>query len=413
MKASLVTTFAVRSLGRNVRRTLLSVIGVGIGCAVALFFSAFMRGSLELRIRSVAESGVGHVRLAPADWPISREHKLRLRHWQEELETVRSSQDVAVAVPRARAEALLAFGTRVAGVEMVGVDPLAEAQVNRLVGFIEEGRYLLAEDRGMIVIGGVIAERLDVELEDDLFLTVVNADGDMEYAMFRIVGIVNTGSRDIDASFCHVTLDDVEQLTGLEGAGEITLLLNDWRRIDRVTARMRQEMPEGDVVLTWKEVVPGIGGDTRSDQAFMDLFTGIVLAVVILGVTSAQLTAILERKREFAVLRALGMKSVQVIRLLLLEATAMGVLGAAVGLLLATPLVHYTATTGINFESVMGGELTMSGVLFDPVMYSDMGWWMVPYALIVALGSMLIAALYPSWSAIRTNPTSALSLREA
>jgi hypothetical protein len=45
MKTSIITKFAVRSLGRSYRRTLLSVIGVGVGCAVALFLTSFMRGS--------------------------------------------------------------------------------------------------------------------------------------------------------------------------------------------------------------------------------------------------------------------------------------------------------------------------------------------------------------------------------
>jgi ABC-type antimicrobial peptide transport system permease subunit len=132
-----------------------------------------------------------------------------------------------------------------------------------------------------------------------------------------------------------------------------------------------------------------------------------------LGIASAQLTAILERRREFAVLMALGMKGIQVTRLVLVEAAALGVLGAVAGLLLAMPLVYYTATTGIDFSSFMGEETSMSGVLFDPVMYSDMGLWMIPHALFVALISTLIAALYPARYAVKTDPTSALSLREA
>ncbi len=55
----------------------------------------------------------------------------------------------------------------------------------------------------------------------------------------------------------------------------------------------------------------------------------------------------------------------------------------------------------------------MEGVLFDPILYADIGLWMIPRALVITMVSTLIAALYPAWFAIRTNPTSALSLREA
>jgi ABC-type lipoprotein release transport system permease subunit len=413
MRVSLITKFAVRTLGRSVRRTLLSVVGIGIGCAIAVFIAAFMRGSDRLRVRGVAESGVGHLRVAPAAWEKSRDNELRLQDWQAELATVKSLRGIGTVAPHARATALLAFGTRVAGVEIVGVDPQVEQHINRLVRELSEGRYLQPGDRSVTVVGKAIAERLEVELDDDLLLSVVGEGGEVRYAMLRIVGIVSTGSRDIDGTICHVTLEDIEEFTGLGGAAELTITVDDWRRFERVASEIRPLLPEGDAVLTWKDVVPGIGGDMESDGAFMDLLTGIVIVMVVLGVTSAQLTAILERRREFAVLIALGMKSRQVIRLIVSEAVVAGVLGAALGLLLATPLVYHTATTGLDFAALMGEDLAISGVLFDPVFYSDMGPWMIPHALILALVSTLIAAIYPAWYALRTNPTSALSLREA
>lgn len=413
MKVSLITKFAVRTLGRSKRRTLLSVIGIGVGCAVALFMTAFMRGANHIRVQAIASSGFGHLRIAPGGWEKNRENELRLRDWRAELETARSMEGVRVAAPHARSTGLLAFGTRVSGVELLGVDPPAERVLNRLVRAVVEGRYLEPGDRGMAVIGSTIAERLEVEVDDDLFLTVVREGGEMEYAMLRIVGIINTGSRDIDAGICHVTLEDIEALTGLEGAGEISITLDDPGRIDRMASQLLEGIPEGDDVLTWKVVQPAQGGDSASDKAFMNLFVGIVMVVVMLGIMSAQLTAILERKREFAVLMALGMKGIQVIRLVLVESVTMGILGAAAGLLIAMPFVYHTATAGIDFSAFMKGELALSGVLFDPVMHSDMGLWLVPYAFCLAVISTLLAALYPAWYAVKVDPTSALSLREA
>jgi ABC-type lipoprotein release transport system permease subunit len=413
MRMSIITTFAVRSLGRNVRRTLLSVLGIAIGCALALLITAFMRGASTMRLQAIAQSGFGHARIAPAQWEKTRDDELRLSDWRAELEAARSMEGVAAAAPHARATALLAFGTNVTGVQMLGVDPPAEIRTSRIVRAIAEGRYLEPGDEGVTVIGSTIAERLDVELDDDLFLTVVRADGEMEYAMLRIVGIIDTGSRELDASICHVTLEELQRLTGFEGAGEITLTFDDPRMIDRLTARLREKIPEGDAVLTWREIIPVQGADAASDRAFMNILIGIVVFVVILGITSAQLTAILERKREFAVMMALGMRGMQVVRLMIVEAAALGLAGAGAGLLLAMPGVYYTATTGLDFGAVMGGEWTMSGVLFDLTMYSDMGVWMIPYALFIALISTLVAGLYPAWYALRTDPTSALSLREA
>jgi len=296
---------------------------------------------------------------------------------------------------------------------MLGVDPAAEVESSRLVRAIGEGRYLEDGDRDAVVVGRTITDRLEVELDDDLLLTVVGADGEMEYAMLRIVGIIDTGSRDMDATICHVMLGDVERLTGLPGAGEISVTLDDAFQMDAVVLRLRTVVSPEDDVLTWMVVLPAQGGDYQSDKGFMNILAGTVLVVVILGIAGAQLTAILERRREFAVLIALGMKASQVVRLILLEAVVMAVMGAAVGLLLAWLPLYQTATKGIDFSTMMGGDLAMSGVLFDPIMHSVPGLWVLPYALSIAFISTMIAAVYPALFALRTDPTSALSLREA
>ncbi len=413
MSTPIIAKFAVRTLGRNVRRTLLSVVGIGIGVAIAVFMTAFMRGSTQMRVRAIAESGFGHVKVVPADWDKSRDNDLRLTDWEAELAAVRATRGVKAAAPHARSTALLGFGTRVAGVEMLGVDPVAEAETSRLVRAIDEGRYLRDGDRDAVVVGRTITNRLEVELDDDLLLTVVSKGGEMEYAMLNIVGIIETGSRDMDASICHVMLEDIERLTGREGAGDISVTLDDPLQMDAAVSRLRAVVSPEDDVLTWMVVVPAQGGDYQSDKGFMNILAGTVLVVVILGIAGAQLTAVLERRREFAVLIALGMKASQVVRLILLEAVAMAVMGAAVGLLLAWFPLHETATKGIDFSTMMGGDLAMSGVLFDPIMYSVPGLWVLPYALVIAFVSTLIAAVYPAVFALRTDPTSALSLREA
>ena len=90
----------------------------------------------------------------------------------------------------------------------------------------------------------------------------------------------------------------------------------------------------------------------------------------------------------------------------------MGVLGALLGLVLASPLVWHTATAGVDFSEAMGDDLAITGVFFDPVIYADMGLWMLLYAFFVGLSSTLFAALYPAWSALRQDPAAVLSLRE-
>ena len=251
---------AWRSLGRSRRRTALSILGVSVGCAIAVFALAFMRGGRELRVRAISESGFGHARIAPVGWAQSRRDELRLQSWQQVLARARAVDGVAVVAPHARTPGLLAFGTRAVGVQLLGVDARAEPQINRLVRALVAGRYLNPGEEGVVVVGKALVERLDVELGDALLLTLARADGELEYAMLEIVGIVDTGSREIDHSICHVALAEMEKLTGLAGAGEISLVFAQASTIEEKVAELAALVGEGNEVLSWRQVLPAMGG---------------------------------------------------------------------------------------------------------------------------------------------------------
>ena len=401
-------TYALRSLRRNARRTALSIVGIGIGCALALFMESLNRGRDELFARMGAYGGAGHVRIVPDGWRERRDPRLRLANLPTDLDAVRRLDGVAAVTVRTRAQALVAMGTHVVPVEIVGVDPDTEPSTNRFARHVSQGRYLQPSDRNAVVLGQAIADRLIAGLDDEILVTAVGKNGDIESLLLRIVGIVRTGSDEIDATICQVVLDDVERLTGLTGAGEVTLILEDWERADLAKAALAAGIGDADEVLTWGEINPEFKGHLEQDKAVSRLVSSIILLIVVLGVASAQLAAVLERRREFAVLSALGVRSLTIVAVLLEEALAIGIASAALGLLLGLPLVWTLATRGIDLSQYMGGSYSFQGVLIEPIVYGDFGAWTAWYVLTVAIVVTTIASLYPAWFASRTNPADAL-----
>jgi len=413
MRFSTSTRYASRSLGRHLRRTVLSVAGIGMGCAACLIMVSFVRGEGEMIMRAAAESGTGHLRVVHRDWPATRSRDLRLPRWEAVLATLRETDELKVVAPRARTEALLAFGTRTTGVEMVGVDPEAEPLLNRLVRRVSAGRYLQPEDRGAVVVGQAIAVRLRVDVGDDLMVTVSGADGQMQSAMLRIVGLVSTGSRDLDAGICQVNLPDVEGLTGRPGAAEASALVRSPEHLADVVSEVRRSLPEGVAVLTWDEIVPELASGVEVDRTWTDLMVGLVVVVAFLGVASAQMTAALERRREFAVLSALGMHGRQLVYIMLKEGLVLGLMGGALALVLGLPVTYLMATRGVDFSGLYGdADLAVSNVLMDPVIYGDFGWWLVLLALGLAWGATVLSSLYPAWFALTTDPAEALRVEQ-
>lgn len=413
MKLTISTRYAMCSLRRHLRRTILAILGIGLGSAVCLFMIAFVRGEGKMMLKAAAESGAGHLRVVPAAWPQTRESDLRLPDWEQVRDLVGATAGVSVVTPHARTEGLLAFGTRVAGVEIVGVDPNTERTINRLVRNVVEGDYLSPDAPGTTVVGRALAERLDVELDDPLMVTVANANGEMSSAMLRIVGIVETGSRDLDGTICQVNLQDVENLTGRSGAADVTALVDNPKHLDRHVRDLQSRLSDDYAVVTWKEIMPELASGTEVDETWTRLTVGLLMTVVFLGIMSAQLAAVLERRREFAVLSALGMKSGRLMRIMLAEGVILGLLGSVLGLVFGLPAAYYVATHGIDFTKMYGtADLSVSNVLFDPVFKGDFGWWLIPLAFELALTATVLSSLYPAWFAIRTDPAAALRVEQ-
>ena len=135
--------YALRSLKRHPRRTAISMVGVGVGVALGLFATSWVRGAWEMQVRAASESGAGHVRVVPREWPETRENTFRLAEPERTLESVKALPGLRMAVPRARANGLLAMGNRTLGIEVAGIVPDLERASNRIVYKARlEGRYL-------------------------------------------------------------------------------------------------------------------------------------------------------------------------------------------------------------------------------------------------------------------------------
>jgi ABC-type lipoprotein release transport system permease subunit len=232
----------------------------------------------------------------------------------------------------------------------------------------------------------------------------------MRSAMFVIVGLLETGSRSIDASFCHVTLEALNDTTGYKGPGEISIMLKRHDRLEKQRAELADKVLPDSVVLTWRDIKPSFAAGVESDRAFTKILIAVIVVVVALGIAGAQLTAILERRSELAILAALGMKGRQVVSLVMLEACVIGLGGAFIALLLGGGAAYHLATRGVDLAALMGEDFSFGNILFDPTVYGDFGTWLIWYSLLIAELATIAASLYPAWLAVKTNPADSLRI---
>ncbi len=145
---------------------------------------------------------------------------------------------------------------------------------------------------------------------------------------------------------------------------------------------------------------------TRSLRQFfavLDLFLGIfgslALAVASIGIVNTLVMAILERRREIGIMKAIGASDGDVKKLFFAEAGAMGVLGGMVGVTLGWLIGHV-----IN----IGTNIYLKRQSLPPESFWSVPWWLVGAAVVFALVVSLVSGLYPAARAARLDPVQAL-----
>jgi putative ABC transport system permease protein len=131
----------------------------------------------------------------------------------------------------------------------------------------------------------------------------------------------------------------------------------------------------------------------------LGLFGSLALAVASLGIVNTLVMAILERRREIGVLKALGAADRDVRRLFFAEAGAMGLLGGIFGVALGW-LIGRALTFGAN--------IYLHRQDLPSVELSSVPWWMVAGAIAFSIGVSLAAGIFPASRAARLNPVEAL-----
>jgi ABC-type antimicrobial peptide transport system permease subunit len=133
--------------------------------------------------------------------------------------------------------------------------------------------------------------------------------------------------------------------------------------------------------------------------AFLGIFGSLALTVASIGIVNTLVMAILERRREIGIMKAIGASDGDVKKLFFAEAGAMGVLGGIVGVVFGWAIGQI-----INF----GTNIYLKRQSISPEHFWAVPWWLAVGAIIFALIVSLVSGLYPASRAARLDPVQAL-----
>jgi len=394
---------AWRDLGRNRRRTFFSMLALAVGVALLLFMAAFIAGDMRDALQTSIKLQSGHVQVRAASYD---EDKTSLA-WEDLIEDpdalaaqIAARPEVQVATPRLYATGIVAAGDTSTGVRIVGIDPGSAASAPFRDGMVS-GDYLTADDRGGLLMGRTLADKLRLKPGDTINLLANTSNGDVDQQDFVIRGIYSTGTPGYDESTIFLPLAKAQAISRAENhASLLFILLKNQDQTDAVAAALQGPAYQ---VKTYIQLNPLLNEFEQYASVMMYVFYLIVLGITVTVIVNTLVMSVFERTREIGILSAMGMRGGRIMAMFFAESSLLAVGGIVMGIVLGSLLSAYVQKYGIFI-----GDFGMTGILIGERIHAYLTVKDIVTLTVMTFVITLVAALYPARLAAKMEPVEAL-----
>jgi len=418
----------------------ISIAGVAAGVAslvVALAINNGFRQDLQDRLLG----STSHVNLL-------RTMGDGIPDWRPLMERLRKQPHVVAAAPDLYEQVLISLGSRAQGAVLKGIIPRDERKVSDLLDSVKQGSADALKESEQAVAGegahpttpaadknvratpatndadslAAVQQRraemppiiLGKDMADDLgarvgsVVLVTSPQGELtpfglvpKYTRFRVVGIFDSGFYDYDSSWSFTRLSDAQRLFALGDVIQIIeFKIDDIYKAPQVGEELERAAGAGFMTKNWMEQNKPLFHALRLERLVTFITVGLIVFVAALNILISLTMMVMEKTRDIAVLMSMGTRKAQVRRIFIAQGALIGLVGTAIGLVLGYAL----SWTGGHYHlfSLAPEVYSINYVPFAPRVSDGI------LVALVAVGTSLVATLYPSWSAARILPAEAL-----
>ncbi len=292
-----------------------------------------------------------------------------------------------------------------------GIDPKSAGAVTDLPSQMEAGSFAAlgqptSSGRPGIIIGHEMAKRQAL-LPGDMVRLLLPVGRLTPWGAaplqktFEVVGIFNTGFYEYDTTWTFIALEVAQTLHRIDGSVHwLAVRIDDIDRLESVKASLQAVLGPDYAIRDIVEQNRSFFSALKLEKLMMFIAIGLIVLVAAMGIVSTLVLTVAQRRREIGVLAALGARPGGVLKIFILQGTAMGTLGTFVGAVLGVGIC-------IWFDSA-------EVIKLDPDVYYlshlpfEVKWSDLAAIVTAALATSFAATIYPAWRAARLDPVEAL-----
>jgi lipoprotein-releasing system permease protein len=385
-----------------------SLVGIALGVATLVVVTSVMSGfQVELVSRILGVNG--HI-------TVDAYAGQKLDDYKPLVDQIRALPDVASATPVLDGQALLSTeggGARGGLVRGISLDDLRA--LHPISDHILAGNLANFAGDDAIIVGVGLANTYRLRVGDSL--TVISPDGAAtafgtipRVRAYQVVAIFDAGLSDYNSSVVFLPLAAAQiffqkpnAVTGIE------IRLHDPDRVNAVGAQLAPILQGRPVYARdWRHANDTIIGVLQVQKDTMFIVLGMIVLVAAFNVVSSLIMLVKDKRADIAVLRTIGASSFSVLRIFLMCGAFVGVSGTVIGAVIGVVFCHYIHPIQHFVERISGGQVFDASVFMLSELPNTVDWGDVSRVVALGLILSLLATLYPSWRAARTDPVEAL-----
>lgn len=345
---------AWRNIWRNSRRTLITVASIFSAVLFCVLCESLAFGSWNRLIDNILRSQAGHVEIHGKEYLENRNMDYFLTMKASTIEKIKELPEVANVAPRLETFAMASSEETAKGVAVVGIDPVEENLKSSLSERVIKGEYLRPDDDGVIV-GKRLSEFLQIEVGDTLALMGQGYHGSNAIGLFPVRGIADLMFPEVDNGALYMSIPAAQYFVNMpDGYSGLLVAANEGADLTGLCQRISTLVDTASVeVLPWQIVMEDLVIQSQANDVFRQIIKFILYAIVGFGILGTVIMMTNERKHEFGVLVALGMKRGKLSRVVCIELAFMAFIGVAAAIAISLPITYYFEVNPIH----IGGEL--------------------------------------------------------
>ncbi|MEN3033618.1 MAG: ABC transporter permease [Aquificaceae bacterium] len=392
---------ASKLLFERKRQTIISIIGVSIGVCAYIVMSSLMFGFQKFFIQQVIDIEP-HIKIKPKENPIQAstnelilgyksEEKDKLMGWQDLIEEFSKHKEIKGAAPHLLTRGILKQGIKEKPVNIVGIDPLKEAEASVIERFLKFKNLRELESNRMGVIPGIlVAKSIGAKDVGDSLLLVL-PDG--QTLNVKVVDLFDSGITNLDDVRVYMHIKTLQGILNKHNqVNEIVFKIQDVNRAEKL-ARELQQKTEYEVE-SWQKAYKNFLSIFKIQNTITFMIVFAILVVSSFGIFNIIMMTVLEKKRDTAILMALGFMPRDVMLVFLIKGLFIGTIGSLLGVILGYGMQEYLETINLDVE----GLVRSKGFVLD----RDIVHYI--YGIAFSFFFSLIASIYPAYRASRLNP---------